>query len=76
MHCGRDALGPRSVCRVQHFNGDAMVILLMRGVQQRSHLPNKWRTDLPKKKLKLKNDIIDWLQSKPETGVGAVIMNE
>ena len=32
---------------------DALAIL-MRGAQQRSHLPDKWKIDLPKKKLKLK----------------------
>ena len=41
---------------------DAMAIL-MRRVLQRSHLPDKWRIDLPNKKLKLKNDIINWIQT-------------
>ena len=39
------------------------VAILMRGALERSHLPNKWRIDQPNKKLKLKNDIIDWLQT-------------
>ena len=41
---------------------DAMAIL-KRGALQRSHLPDKWRIDLLNKKLKLKNNIIDWLQT-------------
>ena len=41
---------------------DAMAIL-MKGTQERSNLPNKWRVDVPNQKLKLKNDIIDWLQT-------------
>lgn len=39
------------------------MVILMRGALQRSHLPEKWRIDLPNKKLKLKNNIIDWLQT-------------
>ena len=35
---------------------DAMAIL-MKGTQERSNLPNKWRVDVPNQKLKLKNDI-------------------
>ena len=51
-----------SMCTEMDTRMDAMAIL-MRGALQRSHLPDKWRMDSPNKKLKLKNDIIDWLQT-------------
>ena len=51
-----------SMCTETDTRVDAMAIL-MRGALQRSHLPDKWKMDSPNKKLKLKNDIIDWLQT-------------
>lgn len=51
-----------SMCTETDTRVDAMAIL-MRGALQRSHLPDKWQMNSPNKKLKLKNDILDWLQT-------------
>lgn len=42
---------------------DAFTVL-MKGAQERLHVPDKWRVEAPNKKLDLKNATIVWLQRK------------
>lgn len=45
------------------FNSKSNVFIsLVQGAQANVHIPDRWRNEIPNKKLKIMNHVIDWLK--------------